>query len=604
MAADRSSLPHWDLSNVYPGLESEDFKKDADLLRRQLTELDELLARERVARVTRVPDDAAGVARVMEEVLGRFNEMTPLLATMVAYVHSFIATDSYNKLAARILSELEQLEVQFNKQITRFQAWAGSLGSMLDSICERSPAAADHRLVLEDYVERSRYLMDTDLEDLAAELMVSGGGAVWKLQGTVTSQLKAAIERDGRTEMLPITVVRNLSSDPDEETRRRAYEAELAAWASVREPVAFALNSVKGSAIALAKRRGLQDVLHGSLVTNHIDRQTLDALLGAIREQFPMLRRYLLSKAEKLGKQKLAWWDIFAPVGKANPTYTWDEASAFIVDQFGRFSDELAAYAERAFADRWIDAEPRDGKRAGAFCMRLPHVEESRILANFDGTFDGMITLAHELGHGYHNLCQKGLPMLRRGSPMVLAETASIFCETLVFNAALETRPPEEQLAILENQLLGATQVTVDISSRFLFESEVLRRRGKAELSAEEFCEIITDAQKEAYGEALDHDHLHPYMWLWKPHYYYADLHFYNYPYAFGLLFGLGVYARYQKEGDAFIPRYKELLRSTGAGPAAELAMRFGIDIRSRDFWSESLQVIAEQVDRYRELDA
>jgi len=185
---------------------------------------------------------------------------------------------------------------------------------------------------------------------------------------------------------------------------------------------------------------------------------------------------------------------------------------------------------------------------------------------------------------------------------MVLAETASIFCETICFNAALEKASAEEQLSILENQLLGATQVTVDISSRFIFESEVLRRRADAELSADDFCEIMVAAQKETYGEVLDFEHLHPYMWLLKPHYYYGDLNFYNFPYAFGLLFGMGVYAIYRKEGEAFIPRYKELLRSTGAGEAADLAARFGIDIRSTDFWKGSLDLVAAQVDRYCEL--
>jgi len=182
---------------------------------------------------------------------------------------------------------------------------------------------------------------------------------------------------------------------------------------------------------------------------------------------------------------------------------------------------------------------------------------------------------------------------------MCLAETASIFCETLVFNAALQTASPAEQLSILENQLLGASQVTVDISSRFIFESEVIDRRAEVELSADDFCEIMLRAQKETYGDALDAEHLHPYMWLLKPHYYYGNLNFYNFPYAFGLLFGLGVFAVYEREGKAFIPRYQELLRSTGAGKAADLAERFGIDIRSRDFWNGSLSVIAGQVDRY-----
>jgi oligoendopeptidase F len=274
------------------------------------------------------------------------------------------------------------------------------------------------------------------------------------------------------------------------------------------------------------------------------------------------------------------------------------------VDQFGTFSDELASFARNAFDRNWLDAEPRDGKRGGGFCMRIPSVEESRILLNFDGSFDQMTTVAHELGHAYHNLCQRGLPMLRRGAPMALAETASIFCETIVFDAALKEAPRDARLSILENQLIGASQVIVDIYSRFIFESEVIKRREKAELSADELCEIMLDAQRQTYGDGVDGETYHRYIWLMKPHYYMHGLNFYNFPYAFGLLFGLGVYAIYLDEGDAFIPRYKELLRSTGEGRVAELAQRFGIDVRSADFWNASLRVISDQVDTYCGLDA
>lgn len=603
MTTTKTALPHWDLSNVYRGLEAEDFKTDMKLAAERIDEIDALIAQHGIGRLDAPPTDIPTAAQALGTFIEKLNAAIELYETLEAYVYSFVTTDSYNKVASRVMSEIEQLGVRTQKQITRLQAYVGSLGPVLGEICAQSPSAADHRAVLNDLVRQSRFLMETPLEDLATELQLSGGGVMWKLQGTVTSQLKMPITRDGKTEMLPMTIIRNLASDPDEAMRRQAYEAELKGWESVREPVAFALNAVKGAAVTLAHRRGYEDVLHAALEHNHIDRATLDALLGAIRENFPMFRRYLKSKAKKLGKEKLPWWDLTAPVGQVNPSYTWEEAQGFVVKQFGLFSDELAAFASNAFAKNWIDAEPREGKRGGAFCMGIPKVKESRILANFDGSFDQMATVAHELGHGFHNHCQRDLTELQSGSPMCLAETASIFCETLVFNAALKAAPPEQQLAILENQLIGATAVTVDISSRFIFESEVVRRRAQAELSADDFCEIMLAAQKETYGEALDHDYLHPYMWLLKPHYYYGNLNFYNFPYAFGLLFGLGVYALYEQEGEAFIPRYIELLRATGAGQAADLAAKYGIDIRARDFWRGSLRVIERQVDQYCALE-
>ncbi len=599
MTTTSTSLPHWDLSPIYPSIDAPEYGADLGRLRAMLDDLERFLEANGVGKLAAVPTDASALAPVMDELISRLNTVLGLHETMEAFVHGHVTTDSYNQAAARLLSELEQLEVRIRKAMVRFTAYAGSLAGLLDVICARGPVAAEHRLVLADAATRARYQMAESMEDLAAELLLAGGGSMWKLQGKLTSQLKMPFERNGRTEELPITVIRNLALDPDEGVRRRAYETELRAWASVRDTVAFALNSVKGSALVLARQRGHQDVLQASLRQNRMDRETLEALLGSIREAFPVFRRYLAEKARRLGRDRLPWWDLLAPMGKADLRYDWGECRNFIVEQFGSFSEDLAGFARRAFEKRWIDAEPRDGKRGGAFCMRVPGIEESRILVNFDGSFDQLTTVAHELGHGFHNWNQRGLPALRRGAPMTLAETASIFCETIVFEAALAAAPGDARLAILENQLIGSTQVCVDIYSRILFETEVLKRRQNAELSAEELCEIMLDAQRQTYGEPLDPDHLHPYMWVMKPHYYTAEMNYYNYPYAFGQLFGLGIYALYRREGAGFVRRYQELLRATGAGQVADLAAGFGVDVRSREFWQGSLRVIAEQVDAY-----
>jgi pepF/M3 family oligoendopeptidase len=602
MPATTEKLPHWDLSNVYSALEGDDYKSDLEKVLKQLDEVDSLIEKHGIRRLDEPPTDIEGTASVLDDLLNRFNELAKVFSTLEAYVYSFVTTDSYDKDAAKRLSELEQVSVRFSKQLTRTKAWVGSLGDAFEKILERAPVAREHRFGLEELIEQSKYLMDTQLEDLAAELSLSGGGVMWKLQGTVTSQLKMPFERDGKTETLPMTVIRNLAMDPDEDIRKRAYETEIKGWESIKESVAFSMNGVKGAAVTLAKWRGRDDVLHSSLDINRIDRDTLQTLLDSMKGSFPMFRRYLKKKAERFGREKLPWWDLFAPVGKADARYSYKEAADYIIEQFGTFSGELADFARQALYNNWIDAEPRDGKRGGAFCMGVPAVEESRILANFDGSFEQLTTLAHELGHGYHNFCQKGLPMLRRGAPMTLAETASIFCETIVFNAALDNATPEQQVSILESRLIGATQVIVDIYSRYIFETEAIERREKADLSSEEMCEIMIDAQRRTYGDGLDENHLHPYMWLLKPHYYYSDVHFYNYPYAFGLLFGLGMYAIYMEEGESFIPKYKELLRGTGEGKVADLAGRFGIDVKSGEFWDSSLKVIGEQIDRYCEL--
>ena len=412
-------------------------------------------------------------------------------------------------------------------------------------------------------------------------------------------------ELDGQSQKLPMPALINLRSHPDEETRHRAYDAENIAWESVRETLAACLNGVKGEAVTLNMRRGREDALHSALDAARIDRPTLEAMLSAMEASFPMFRKYFNHKAKLLGKEKLAWWDLFAPVGKAGKVYSFEEACDFIVANFEKFSPELSAFAQHAFDNNWLDAEMRDGKRGGGFCMGVEGVKESRILLNFDGSQDQLSTISHELGHAFHNECAYQLDKtpLQQLTPMTLAETASTFCETIVTEAVLaQITDPQEELAVLEGQLNNASQIVVDIYSRFLFEKEIFERREQAELSAEEFCEIMERAQKAAFGDGLDERYLQKYMWTWKPHYYSADLSFYNFPYTFGLLFGTGLYAIYRQRGADFVDDYKSLLASTGEATAVDLADRFEIDIRTRKFWDNSLAIIGERVDRYCEL--
>lgn len=595
-----STPPRWDLSNVYPGLESPEFAAALADFQRQLADLEALLAGPVAASNADTPIPT--LALLVGESLDRFNRVSELAGTLHPYVMSFVATNSRDNLARRRFSELELVTVRLQTLGTQFKAWIGRLAPMLDAVVAADETARAHAFMLRETAAQSRYLMSDTEEALAAELSLSGASAWGKLQGTVTSQLATDFELDGQVKRLPLPALINLHSHPDEAVRRRAYEAELALLASAREPLAACLNGVKGEVNTLNRRRGRQDALHSAIDTARIDRATLEAMLGAMADAFPVFRKYFRAKARRLGKEQLAWWDIFAPAGKTERTYSWDEARTFILENFATFDPELAGLAQRAFDNRWIDAEQRDGKRGGAFCSGVDGVKESRILCNFDGSLAQVSTIAHELGHAFHNHClyTAGKTPLQSETPMTLAETASIMCETVVMQAVLsQTTDPAEELAILETMLISDTQVIVDIYSRYLFEKEVFERRAGAELSADDLCDIMTRAQQATYGDGLDERYLHPYMWTWKPHYYYAGLSFYNFPYAFGLLFGIGLYAIYQQRGAAFVPDYRALLACTGEGTAADLAARFGIDIRQRQFWADSLAVIGGRIERY-----
>jgi oligoendopeptidase F len=595
--------PHWDLKNVYPSLSSikffADFKKLENLISEQETFFSEKIA-------TIGPNATTAIlAETTATLIDRSNQLLLLAGTIRSYIESFVTTNSYDKEALKKQSEFEIVGVRLDKLGVQTQAWLGKISSRLQDFLPNNPITKAHRFFIEEAAEQSKYLMSAVEEDLAADLGLSGANAWGKLQGTVTSQLSVDFEIEGKVQKMPMPALINLRSHPDEDVRRRGYEMENKTWETVKEPLAAAMNGVKGEVNTLNRRRGRKDAVHSSLDASRIDRETLDAMLGAMKDSFPMFRKYFRAKAQRFGVKKLQWWNLYAPVGESKMNFTYDEARQLILTHFGGFAPELKAFAQRAFENNWIDAEQRDGKRGGAFCMDVPGVGESRILCNFDGSLDQVSTIAHELGHGFHNDCmvKAAKTEIQKNTPMTLAETASIMCETIISTAALaEVKNPQEELAILETQLAGDSGVIVDIYSRYLFEKEVFERREKSELSADELCEIMENAQKATYGDGLDEKYLQKWMWTWKPHYYYAGLSFYNYPYAFGLLFGTGLYAIYQKRGSAFVKDYMSLLASTGEASAADLAARFGIDIRKKAFWQGSLKVIEARVERYCEI--
>ncbi|NLY45198.1 MAG: M3 family oligoendopeptidase, partial [Tissierella sp.] len=331
--------------------------------------------------------------------------------------------------------------------------------------------------------------------------------------------------------------------------------------------------------------------------------ESLDSMFTAIKEYLPVFQKYYRQKGKILGHENgLPFYDMFAPVGNVDMDFSYEEAMEFIVNNFRTFSDRLADYAQNAYENDWLDVEPREGKRGGAFCSNIHPIGESRIMANFEGSFSNMTTLAHELGHGYHGLNLKNESILNSRYPMPIAETASIFCETIVESAQLEKSSVEEVLGILESSISGAGQVIVDIYSRYLFETKLFEIRKDHPLSVEELKNMMLEAQKEAYGDGLDHDYLHPYMWICKNHYYSAGRNFYNFPYAFGLLFAKGIYAEYLNRGKDFVPEYDKLLNATGKNNIKDVAAMVGIDITNPDFFRQSLSLIEKDIEKFIEL--
>ncbi|MBA3275757.1 MAG: M3 family oligoendopeptidase [Chloroflexia bacterium] len=579
---------------MYPGPESSEYAASVTALVAKLDGLERL-----IGQAEALPDrDGPDVTSVFETLREEADAAFLMAHRNNSFLYGYISVDSRDRVAQAKMSELSLVRARFSRFANRFTAWLGTLD--LDALIASSETAQTHAFLLRQAAIDARHQMEPAQEDLQAELTLSGGSAWSRLEDDITSQIMVPFENDdGVVEQCPMAEIRNLAMSADREVRRRAHETELDAWQIWQTPIAAALNGVKGEHATLNRRRAWDSILDQSLHQNHIDRQTLDAMMGAARDAFPDFRRYFQAKAKVLGVEKLAFYDLFAPLSSEGREWPWDEALDFVYEQFGRYSPKMRELAERAIAEQWVDAGSRPGKVGGAFCMSVGG-EESRVLMNFTPAFDGVRTLAHELGHAYHNLCEADVTPWRRGStPMTLAETASTFCETILTQAAIANGIEDERFAILEGSLQDAAQVVVDITSRFLFEQAVCARRPERSLSAEEFCELMLDAQRQTYGDGLDGDALHPWMWAAKGHYYSPSFAYYNYPYMFGLLFGLGLYAKYQEDPAGFRTRYDDLLASTGDADAATLAARFGFDIRSKDFWEGSLNVIREDIDTF-----
>lgn len=497
---------------------------------------------------------------------------------------------------AKYSTRMQNLMTTQTKESVIFQKFIGSIED-IDAVISGDEMLEAYRFRFSQIKKNASHKLSDEAEDVFARMNISGGRA-W---GDLVAYLTANVAVDYKGEKTSLSAVRGLAESDDAEERKAAYEAELACYDKVRDSIAFALNSIKAQVNTEAELRGYENPLAMTLEQSRMKKETLDAMFAAMREAFPKFHAYLRHKARLLGYENgLPWYEILAPMGKADSkTYTVEEAHAYLVDHFASFAPDLAEMVDTAFRDEWIDFYPRKGKVGGAFCSNLPFMKESRILTNFSGTFGSITTLAHELGHAYHGKQIEDHRPLNTGYTMPVAETASNFNELIIVNHAIANAEGEEKIRLIETQIQDMTQIIVDIYSRFLFEDEVIRRRKNTFLFADDLEKIMTDAQKEAFGDGLDPEHLHPYMWCCKSHYYRAGLSYYNFPYAFGGLFSRGLYAKYLEEGEAFLPKYRALLKATTVDTVENVAGIAGIDLTDPDFWRKSLATITEAIDLF-----
>lgn len=572
----------WNLDVIYRGFDDPAFAADMEKL--------EKLVQDYVAFAgeldKQTPLDGLKKGVALEE------SLSELSGKLVEYAFLRQSANTRDAEAGSRVGQVMQILTGAAGPQAQWREWVSEIPDLM-TLVGSDETLKDYTFLFESLLRNSSHLLGSLGEQISAKLSMSGSSAWSDLQEYLTSTVP--VSYNGGTTNL--SAIRNLAYDPDPAVRKAAYEAELSCYDRIKDAVAFALNSIKLETISDCQLRGYASPLDRTLEKSDMKRETLDAMLGAMEEYMPKFRQYLRAKGKALGHENgLPWYDLFAPMGKSTARYTTEDAKRILVELFSTFDSELADMVARAFDEEWIDFYPRDGKSGGAFCAGVECIGQSRILTNFDGTFGDIVTLAHELGHAFHNQCIRTHRPLNRDYSMPVAETASTFNECVVMAAAIrQAKSHDEELALIESQLQDVTQIICDIYSRYLFESMVLENREKQFMNAETLCGMMLKAQEQSYGDGLDASFRHPYMWVCKSHYYGST--FYNYPYAFGGLFARGLYAQYEREGAAFVPKYKKLLRTTTVATAEDVAKVAGIDLTDKEFWRGALQTVAQQID-------
>ena len=578
---------NWDLTVFYKDFDDPEFKND---LARLPKEIDAFTAA--------IAAPAEDEVRKLVSLVHQEEALSCLFERLSMMVELNFAVDANNKPANAALAPLMRAYMDSSLAANAFSRYLASLEN-LDAIIDADDELKARAFALCEAAEDAKHQLPEALEKPVLKMQLSGGEAFSQLRDKLDATL--LVDYDGK--QIPLSAVRALAYDGDADTRRRAYEAELASYEKIELPMSFCLNNIKAEGETMAALKGYKGVLDMALAHSRMDEKTLEAMWTAIREALPELREYFKAKGRLLGHENgLPFYDLFAPVGQSTRTYTVEEARALLLDLFGKFCPEMGEMMRTAFDEGWIDMYPREGKSGGAFCSGYYAKNISRVMTNFAGSASDVSTLAHELGHAFNNRMLHHKPIMMTETPMPLAETASTFNETLLISQLLKTATPEEELTLLDSCLTEQTQTMVDIYSRFLFEQKVVAAQADHALDVDELKETMLWAQEQSYGDGLDPEYRHPYMWACKSHYYSTGVHFYNFPYAFGGLFARGLYARYEKEGEAFVPVYCDLLSRFGSDTIANVTASVGIDVTTPDFWREAVESVLVQVRRFVEL--
>lgn len=595
-----TSNPAWDLESVFSGgVESGDFRAELQKIDVDLAEL-----RKRASAL--VSPGASNFTDADAQNWASFLLDCGRLEQRVSEAYSFAgcvaSTATDDPRALRMPGLLNETVTQLGAMMVDVRARLRGLSDAEFARIHGLEELSQMDLVLREMRRDADGSMDPALEALAVELNRDGLHAWGELYDQVSARLEVEVEdADGQKTVMSVGQAKNLAEDPDRDVRRRAFEGLANAWKTAAPVCAAALNSIIGSEQTLYRRRG-GDALTHPLHVNRIQRETVEAMNAAAASYRELLVEYLQLKASYLGVEKLAWYDLGAPVG-VGPTekVSYEAAQEFIVEQVGKFSQPMADFCKHAFVEQWVEVEDRSGKAQGGYCTTLPVSKQIRIFMTFGGTASGVQTLAHELGHGYHGWVMRNMAPSECEIPMTLAETASTLAEALVEEAALKQVSGQEKLRLLDDRLQRAVAFLMDVPARYRLELAMHEKRAEGELDEDILSELTRKIFGDAFGDGVDAvDEL---FWASKLHFYISQLPFYNFPYTFGYLFSKALYARAEEEGPSFARVVDSLLEDTGRMTVEEIATHYlGVDVTQQEFWRNAAASIESDVAEYRAL--
>ncbi|RXI97810.1 M3 family oligoendopeptidase [Anaerobacillus alkaliphilus] len=581
----------WDLDSIFPGgSESSEFQAFLETMEKDLKQLHD-----------QIHGNEASVEEVTTWIL-EVQELAKRSRQAGAFLSCLSAQNVKDAKAKQLLGTVSQTRTILEAILTNIddqllnmpeEQWATFIAQ--DVFTEVTHPLLERRL-------RAKEKLSPREETLIQKLAVDGYHAWGQLYDTIVGRMKIAVEEDGKVEELSVGQAANKMSSGNRELREHVSQKWEEAWANEADLCSDALNHLAGYRLQVYGERGWEQVLKEPLEINRMTQETLDAMWNTITENKPKFVQFLDRKAELLGIEKLSWHDVFAPLSKDVPEVSYDEAADIIVNQFEQLTPKMAEFTKEAFAKSWIEAESRAGKRPGGFCTSFPLSKESRIFMTYAGTASNVSTLAHELGHAFHQHVMNDLPYLAQGYAMNVAETASTFAEMVVADATVKNATTkEEHLTLLEDKISRSVAFFMNIHSRFLFETRFYEERKNGLVSVTRLNDLMEEAQKEAFNNSLGE--YHPHFWASKLHFYITGVPFYNFPYTFGYLFSMGIYALALKEGEGFEEKYINLLRDTGRMRVEDLAMKhLHVDLTKPEFWQEAVDLAAADVDEFLKL--